>query len=345
MFAVSKPKSTRKVLWLAVGLLLTAVLLIFFSFQTGQIAEQRYQSALEFRLGLPLQPSSGLLIVALEKGFFKENGLKVIVREYPSGKRSLNEGLFQGEVDVVSTADFPVTIAAMHRKDFRIIASTFSANDVNSIIARKDAGIEKATDLKGKHIGTQKGSAVHYFLYLFLLEQGLSEEDVVVSFMKAEELPQALADGRIDAFSMREPYIGEAKELLGENAVLFSAPRLYEQQELLVVSAGIIRENSTLSHRILKSLFEAGEYINKNPEAVVPIIAKRLHATPGSLAPLWPEFQFRLSLNQSLLVSLEDQARWAIRDKLVEAAAVPNYLEVIQLGDLQELRADTVTIH
>ncbi len=300
---------------------------------------------MEFRLGLPLQPSSALLIVALEQGFFSNNGLQVSVREYPSGKRALHEGLFEGEVDITGSADFPVTLAGMHRKDFRIIASIFSADNVNCIIARRDAGIEVATDLKGKHIATQQGSAVHYFLHLFLLEHGLSEEDVFLSFMKAEELPEALAKGRIDAFFIRAPYIGQAKELLGTNSVVFSAPGLYTQQELLLVREDVIREKPTLSRRILKALLEGEEYIRKNPEKAAVLIAEYLNADPTSIASRWSEFQIRLSLDQSLLVRLEDEARWAIAVKLVESPDVPNYLELIKMDDLRELRANAVTLY
>lgn len=94
-------------------------------------------------------------------------------------------------------------------------------------MARRDRGIEEAADLRGKHIATQRGSAVHFFLHLCLVSHGLTEEDVTLSFMKGEELPAALAEGRIDAFSMREPYVSEASSLLGERVVIFGHKSIY----------------------------------------------------------------------------------------------------------------------
>ncbi len=96
------------------------------------------------RLGLALQPSSALAIIAQEKGFFAAQGLNVSVKEYPSGKRALHEGLFQGEVDLITTTEVPVVIASLNRTDLCIIASLFSANNVNRIVARKDSGIHGA---------------------------------------------------------------------------------------------------------------------------------------------------------------------------------------------------------
>ena len=74
-------------------------------------------------------------------------------------------------------------------------------------------------------IATQRLSAVHYFLHLFLLKHDI--EDAELEFLKAEELPQALADGKIDAFSMREPFISEAHGLVGNNGIVFRESGTY----------------------------------------------------------------------------------------------------------------------
>ena len=233
MTLLTSSRKLRFLLYGGVGVLLLIGAILYFS---PVSKNQQKEQELKIRFGLSLQPSSGLVIVALEQGYFQKNGLKLIVNEYPSGKRALIKGFFKGLVDVTSSSDLPVTLGGMGREDFRCISSIFRTDDMNSIVARRDAGIEKATDLKGKRIATQKGSAVHYFLHLFLLEHGLSEKDIQLSFMQAEQLPVALADGRIDAFSMRAPYIDQAEKLLGDNALTMTAPGLYDQQDVILVA-------------------------------------------------------------------------------------------------------------
>jgi NitT/TauT family transport system substrate-binding protein len=49
-------------------------------------------------------------------------------------------------------------------------------------------------------------------------------------------------------------------------------------------------------------------------------------------------------LDQSILWCLEDEARWAIKNKLVEAAEVPNYLDYVYFKALEEIDPEAVTI-
>lgn len=51
-----------------------------------------------------------------------------------------------------------------------------------------------------------------------------------------------------------------------------------------------------------------------------------------------------LALNQSFLVAMEDQARWAIRRRLVEATAVPDFLDWIHADTLAAIKPDAVSV-
>ena len=300
------------------------------------------QQTIEVRLGVPLQPSSALLFVALQNKLFSRHGLDVEVITYPSGKRALHEGLFGGQVDVVGSAGLPVALAALQRQDFRIIASTCAASDVNSIIARQDLGVKEAADLAGKRLATQQGSAVHYFLHLFLQQHGLSDKAMELSFLKAEELPQALAQGEIDAFSMRAPFIDQARQLLAGQTVEFRAPGLYEQQELLLVAADFATAHPQVNQRLLAALLEAEELVEQDGDQLVQAGQRFLQQDVG---PLFKAFTFRVQLDQSLIMRLEDKARWAISSQLSPPTAIPNFLTLIDQTGLQVLRPAAVLIY
>ncbi len=51
-----------------------------------------------------------------------------------------------------------------------------------------------------------------------------------------------------------------------------------------------------------------------------------------------------LALGQWLLVAMEDRARWAIRQRLVEATAVPNFLDWIHADALAAIKPDAVSL-
>lgn len=294
------------------------------------------------RLAMPMQPSSALLLIAIEKGLFSVNGLDITVEKYPSGKRALNEGLLSGNADIVSSSDIPVALAGMERSDFKIIAAIFSESNVNCVIARKTAGIESPKDLKGKRIATQHASAVHFFLHRFILYHGLTYKDFHLSFMKAEELPEALSTARIDAFSMREPYISQAKKLLGDNAVLFYAPGIYTQMEIFVVKKSIAMEKPDAVRRLLIALLQAEQLVLEHSEEAARIIADQFDIDGPSANRVLQGIG--IFLPQSLVLILEDGARWAKGSGLTGNSSVPNYLEVIDYHALAELKPERVSI-
>lgn len=325
-----------------VCILICSMLACFFCVR---IIQQRPSQKITIRLGLPLQPSGALLMIALENKLFQKHGIQIIVKEYPSGKCALNEGLFKDKVDIAGAADLPVAYAAMTRKDFKIIAGICSTDNVNSIIARKDAGIAEIVDLKGKRIATQQNSAVHYFLHLFLLANMISEKDVNLSFMNAKKLPESIVSGRIDAFSMREPYIGQAKKVLKQNHLIFSSPGLYKQYDLLLVKESLLDQYPDSSCRILKALVEAEQFVKKFPDKFKSLTAIYLNSDQKTIAKYWNDLMFQVSLEQSLIIRLEDEARWIIRDQKLADKKVPDYLTLIHQKPLKEICPASVSIY
>jgi ABC-type nitrate/sulfonate/bicarbonate transport system substrate-binding protein len=295
-------------------------------------------------LGLALQPTSALAIIAMDQGFFKEENLMIETRSYPSGKRALHEGLLPGEVDIAISADIPIMLQAFKDKQLRILTAVGATSDVNMIVARRDGGITVPSDLKGKRIATQKASAVHYFLHLFLRKHTISEQEVTSSFMKAEQLPKALADGTIDAFSMREPYIGEALKLLGDKAVTFSAPGIYPQTDMVVTRRQFIQNNPKVITDLVQALLAAERFAKDKPEQAADILAKRLGADRKLIAKLWPNLHLSVSLHQSLVLLLESQARWALREGLVDGEEIPDYAAHIHPDALNHLNPEAVTV-
>jgi hypothetical protein len=50
------------------------------------------------------------------------------------------------------------------------------------------------------------------------MHQQIPEFETDILYMEVADLPKALIDGAVDAFSMRNPVIQEAKDSLGDNA-------------------------------------------------------------------------------------------------------------------------------
>jgi len=295
-------------------------------------------------LAIALQPIAAIPLLAQSQGFFEAEGITVEFKAFPSGKRALNEGLFTGEADMATSTEIPVTVALMEERPLVILASVGTADNINRIIARKDRGIKTPSDLKGKTVATQHASAVHYFLTLFLQSYAVSDKKTTLRFMKAEALPEALAKGEIDAFSMREPYISQAKERLGENAVIFGMPGLYIQSELLVTTRAFNQNRPETVRKVLKALSRAEAYAKEHPAEAIESVASMLNIPSDIYEKMWEEIVPRVRLDQSLLILLESQARWILDNTIVPGAPFPNCLEAIEQEALRAVRPDAVTI-
>ena len=328
------------------SLSLLVVLLAVFVWSGCSFTTTRESPSFSEKISMALtrEPLGSLMVVALEKGFFADEGLNVtIVDKYPSGKRALL-GLLEGEVTLAPTSEVPIVFRSFERDDFAVVATIGSSDNEPKIVARRDTGIEKPADLRGKRLATQRASAVHYFLHLFLLRHGIAESDVELCYFKAEELPPALAAGRIDAFSMREPFVSEARRLLGAEAIVFCEPGLYVKTFNLVVRKQAVSERPEAIRRVLRALVRAEQFARKHAEEAIGIVARRLQVDRVSLGNTWTELDLRISLGQQLLGALEDEARWALGSGFVEGQPVPNYLDLIHVDALDDVKATAVTV-
>ncbi len=172
-------------------------------------------------IGATTQELSTLIWIAEEKGYFEENGLDATVKAYDTGIETKN-ALLAGEVDVADTVDFVITGLGLEGVDIKVLASIDTAI-IDYIIARKDRGISSLSDLKGKKIGIKRGSSAEYYLGRTLLFNNLSLQDVELVAIHPPDMPEAIAQGEVDATITWHPHNYHIKNSLGDNAIVWSA--------------------------------------------------------------------------------------------------------------------------
>lgn len=294
-------------------------------------------------LALGREPLAALAIVALDRKFFEAAGVDVAVKRYNSGALAL-KGFLAAEADVATTADIPIAFESLSRRDFSIVATIGSSDNEPRIVARKDHGVGAPSDLRGKRVATQKASAVHFFLHMFLLQNGMTTADVQLSYLKPNELVKALLDGEIDAFSMREPFVSQALQPLGDKAVVFMQPGLYRKTFNVVVHNDLLQRKPQAVQRFLRALAQAEAFAQQQPQAAKAIVAAGLEAKPEQVDELWRESNLTVSLDQSLLVGLEDEAKWIVEAKLSDVTEPPSYLDLIYVNALKTINPVMVSL-
>ena len=288
--------------------------------------------------------STALLWIAEDRQFFGRNGLDVTLRKYDTGAGTL-DGMLKGEADIATgVAEFPVVSRAFRKEKMRIMGNADKAEFIY-LIGRRDRGIEEVSDLKGKRVGTTFGTVAHFHLGRFFNLHGVNTNDVTLVDVKTpEEWVNAVANGDIDAIATAQPYASSAEDRLGANAVVWPAQSGQLLYGLIISSDGWVTNHPELAGRFLKSLAQAEEYLISNPTEAKAIVQKRLNLDAAYVEAFWPQNQFALSLDQSLIVAMEDEARWMISNNLTTENQVPNFLDYIYEDALKGIKPGAVNI-
>jgi len=299
--------------------------------------------AAELVLATSLNAKSLPIYVAEAQGYFAAEGVAVRVQECLSGQRCLRR-LLDGEVQLATVSEMPVMFNGFDRSDFAVIATfVTSARDVK-LVARRSTGITAVADLTGKRVGTVRGTSAHYFLDSFLLFHDIDPRGIELVSLLPEQLVGALQRREVDAVAVWEPYGWLAQRALGADALVLPNPRIYTETFNLVVDRRTLAANEDVLVKLLRALDRAQRHIREQPRQAQQVMKARLGLQQDFIDATWTDFDFRLSLDQSLISTVEGQARWALREGQMPAGRkTPNFLHVIEPGPLRRAVPGAVT--
>jgi NitT/TauT family transport system substrate-binding protein len=283
------------------------------------------------------------IVVAEEQGFLRDAGLDVTTKHFPSGKAAL-EALLRGEVEVATVADTPIVLASLQRRDFVVVGNFLSSDGDSKLLAHPASGIQSVADLRGHRIAVVAGTTAQFFLDVLLTDHGLRSADVVQVPLPAPEMAAALLNRRVDAVATFEPYLSEARKALGNTGlVLFDRGRCMSAASFVSFRDFPGQRKEALV-RLLRGTGRAIDWMRSHRAEAIAIVARQRDIAPASLDALWDGYSASLELNQGYLISLEQQAQWAIRSGLAPAGVMPNYLDFIDWSALAAVKPEAVTI-
>lgn len=325
----------------AAALVLALILAGWLLWQTRQKPERAEAES----VSVCFSSRAGFLVaVAQAEGYFREVGLEVRLIPFDVGRLAL-KGMLTGTCDLATPAETPVVFASLDGEPFKIVASLDSSSSRGKVVARRDHGIERASDLAGKRIATPKGTTGHFFAHMLLLSNGIAPNEAALVFNSdISAMLQALERGQVDAVSLWEPYVSQAQAMLGSQGVLLVAPGAIHSASLLTASDRFISERSGTLRKVLQALLRAEAKVADSPSEAAASVARLLGTTKSEVSVVFQDTEFNVELPQSLLAILEDQARWAIGEGLTEVNDAPNYLRWIYFDALLAVDPEAVTI-
>ncbi len=286
-------------------------------------------------------PDAALAHVAQAKGYYRQEGLEVTAQVHQIGKTAL-QSVLEGKADLAAVAETPVMFAVMRGEKIAIIATINTSEKNMAVLARKDRGIGVPLDLKGKTVATTFGTIGEFFMDTLAVMNGLSRAQMNVVNLPPEALQEALASGTVDAISVWNPILIQAKKKLGDGGIAFYGEDIYMQTYNVVATQEYISKNPATVKKILRALVKAEEFARQDPAGAQTIVADASGMDREALRGLWPGNTFSVTLDQSLLLALEDESQWAIKGGLTDKTKIPNFLNFIYSDGLQSVKPDAL---
>lgn len=296
----------------------------------------------KIRLGVSTPDASALIYIADRRGFFRDHGLDVSIKNYEAGALAMKDFAVD-EIDMATVGEFALVSQILKGTDLKALGTTVISNSCE-LIARRDRGIEKLTDLRRKKIGSVRGSTLDFFLGTFLTSKGIQMNEIEIINLKPTEIVDAILKGTIDGAASFIPYGDTIRKGLGVNAVTWPIQGQQDYYMLLVAKGSFIKIRPSRIERLLSGLIDAEQFIKRYETEAQKIVGERSNLDHSTLISLWPKSRFEVRLDQDLLILMEHETRWAIRNKLTGSTRLPNYLDFFYMDGLEKIKPEAVTI-
>ena len=303
---------------------------------TGRIINEEPNNKIIFGVDT-FTMASAPVFIAEAKSFWKEEGLDVEIKPFVNSRLAL-DALLGGSVDIATVIDYAVVLAAFQQQNVKIITTISTSEKHVNVLARKDRGILKPQDLSGKKIAVSSGTSGEYVLNRFLEINNVSQSDVKIVNLNPPDMIAAITRGDVDAIVTWQPHIYNAKNMLGNNAVVFSSKGLYNHPFNVVVLEESLNTQKEAQKKLLSGLKKAEKFMKENRKESIEIVAKRLGMNAKDVEALWNNYSFKINIDPSLVNSLEEEGKWAKKVGIVKGAEEPDYKSLVYAEYVKNLK-------
>lgn len=303
----------------------------------------------QVRLGYFANITHAQALVGVARGDFQKalGSVPLKTSVFNAGPAAM-EALFAGELDLVYVGPGPAVNAYFKSAGKLRVVAGAAANGV-VIVARKDSGVAKLEDLKGKRIATpQYGNTQDIAARAFVKNRLQDKEKKDGGTTTIETVTNAeqfglFKQGQLDAAWAPEPW---ATRLIHEagGVAIEEEKNLWDEKKfsitLIVASKEFLDKHPDVVEALLNAHTELTEFVRSSPELAAPIMNEELKKLQGkALAPeILKEALTRVDFGTDPLPATVDKmAQWYF--ELGFTKAKPDLKNLFDLTILNKLKA------
>jgi NitT/TauT family transport system substrate-binding protein len=168
------------------------------------------------KLGYMKIVDNAAMFVAMDKGFFKTEGLQLETVPLAGGAPIIN-GVTSGDLQFGWSNVISLYQAHVEGFDFKLVAggatNVKTKNESHAIQVAKNSPIKTAKDLEGKTVAANTlNNIVHLMAMAWIDKNGGSSSKVKFVELPFPQMEAALSAGKVDAISVHEPFATAAIE-------------------------------------------------------------------------------------------------------------------------------------
>ena len=276
------------------------------------------------------------MVVAQEKGYFKQEGLDVEL--ILTTASVANMALLGGNVDFISSGTSAIA-GISRRAGLKFIFVSFN-RPMHWLYARPE--VQDLKSLKGKKVGVSAVGASLYFLILEILKRhGLDANDVtLLGVGTTANRYAALQSGAIDATNLTPPYNFRAQDAgLRELVAFVKEDYLMDLAGTVVVREDLFQSDPVLIEKCLRGALKGLLHIRQRRSSTVPILAKLMKIREDVADRVYDMVLPGLTLDGSL--NPENQRRvldFVLKIQGIKEPVAPE--KVFEFSPLRKMRAD-----
>lgn len=233
-------------------------------------------------------------IIADKLGYFKEAGLNVTSQLIESGP-DIGPMVAGGSAPVSIQTNFMDIILKSSNVPVKIVTPLAQIAGTQAVVGSKKLELKTSKDLEGKTIGIPNGADVKIAIDNMGKELGVDVSKIKYVNIAPSDAVVALQKGDIDALAAWEPFI--TKAIQGGGKFLFSGTKSelpdkkgdvnwMSVHTTMQVSDDYIKKNPNTIKAVLTALKKATDYINKNRDEAIKILAPELHLSVEELTQI-----------------------------------------------------------
>lgn len=262
-------------------------------------------SPLKLRIAyMPNMGSASAIIAARDGGFFDEVGITAELVQFQGGPAEI-AAMASGDIDISQIGH------GAHALCIEGQAQIFGLDlygKSDEVIANREKGIEKITDLAGKRVAVTAGTSSEIVLDMALESAGMSRDELELVEMDANGAVTAMISGNVDACASWSPSTNIIRDRMGEKAVVLAGNADFFDRVAFpgsfIATEGFGRENREALVRFYAAILKAMDYRKENVEEVCRWLAKEIEADPEDILATKDNYEWLIA--QDVRDSLDD---------------------------------------